>query len=94
MSVDAFVPCFCCGETLKNVVDVDDCPNQPSGGTEFYTYGHYGSTFWDSFDREALVLNICDRCLRSNPGRLARRKYKRPARVESVMVPYEEERKR
>jgi hypothetical protein len=47
---------------MENVcVEAD---NQPYQGTEFRTEGHYGSTFWDSFDGEELVLNICDKCLR------------------------------
>ena len=56
------LPCFKCGAALANVLDGSD--NQPSEGTEFRTEGHYGSTFWDSFDGEELVLNVCDPCLR------------------------------
>lgn len=66
---EAFLPCFKCGETLLNVFP--DEGNQPSGGTEFRTYGHYGSTFWDSFDRTELILNVCDGCLRAHTDRLA-----------------------
>ena len=72
MSEYALLPCFTCGTQLRNsVADVD---NQPCGGTEFRTYGHYGSTFWDSFDGEELVLNICDDCLRAAPSRLGQHK--------------------
>ena len=63
------LPCFACGAYLVNI-----CPgvdNQPDEGTEFRSRGHYGSTFWDSFDAKDLVLNICDRCLRSHKDRLA-----------------------
>lgn len=75
---DAMVPCFKCGKTLENVFA--DADNQPSKGTEFITYGHYGSTFWDSFDGEALVLNVCDDCLAKNADRLiTRRKVRRQA---------------
>lgn len=72
MSREAFLPCFVCGKTLLNTfVDSD---NHPSEGTEFRTYGHYGSTFWDSFDGEELVLNICDGCLEKGKERLAQHK--------------------
>lgn len=63
MSKDAMLPCFVCGAELQN--SFGDVDNQPSQGTEFRTYGHYGSTFWDSFNGEELIINICDPCLRS-----------------------------
>lgn len=62
------LPCFACGCALTNVFPTSD--NQPDGGTVFRTRGHYGSTFWDSFDGEDLVLNICDDCLRACSQRL------------------------
>lgn len=76
MTQEAMLPCFACGNTLPNVQS--HCENQPYGGTEFRTYGHYGSTVWDSFDGEELVLNICDDCLRAHPERLAQQKRFRP----------------
>ena len=72
MSREAFLPCFKCGKTLQNAFI--ECDNQPSEGTEFRTYGHYGSTFWDSFHGEELVLNICDPCLRAHTERLGQEK--------------------
>lgn len=72
MSVDALLPCLVCGKTLKNVTHTSE--NQPSEGTEFRTYGHYGSTFWDSFDGEELVLNVCDACLNERKDRLGQHK--------------------
>ncbi len=51
MSIDA-LPCIACGARLMNVWP--DCDNQPSEGTAFYTYGHYGSTFFDSFDGQVI----------------------------------------
>ncbi|SKD94093.1 Uncharacterised protein [Mycobacteroides abscessus subsp. massiliense] len=65
---DALLPCFKCGKTLLTVLNE---VNQPLEGTEFRTYGHYGSTFWDSFDGTELLLNICDVCLREHANRLA-----------------------
>lgn len=58
------LPCIKCGKPLKNV-DADTSENQPSGGTEFITHGHYGSTIFDSMDRTdyVLVVNICDTCI-------------------------------
>ncbi len=72
MSKEAMLPCIICGTTLNN--SFDDTDNQPSEGTEFSTFGHYGSTFWDSFDGEEIAINICDECLRKHSGRIARRK--------------------
>lgn len=97
MSKEAMLPCFACGKTLPNALaDVD---NQPSEGTEFRTYGHYGSTFWDSFDGEELVLNVCDECLTAHTERLAQHKRYRPVTagrgivagkcwIDRPMVPY------
>lgn len=80
---DALLPCFKCGKVLENVFD--DAENQPSGGTEFSTHGHYGSTFWDCGDE--LLLNICDPCLNEHADRLAtRRKVRRP--VDYEIEPY------
>lgn len=63
------LPCFACAAPLLNVFHTSD--NQPDGGTAFRTLGHYGSTFWDSFDGEELILNVCDGCLRAHTDRLA-----------------------
>jgi hypothetical protein len=97
MSEEAMLPCFVCGITLLNAFDVSD--NQPQEGTEFRTYGHYGSTFWDSFNGEELVLNICDECLKKGTERLAQHKRYLPIKVDGLggagrqwvdrpMVPY------
>lgn len=97
MSEEAMLPCFKCGRVMRNVfVEAD---NQPDGGTEFRTYGHYGSTFWDSFDGEEIVINICDECLRAHVERVAQHKRYLPIRcagmtgfgqywVERPMVPF------
>ena len=73
MSRDAMLACIVCGEVLRNVWE-DGNINQPSEGTEFATYGHYGSTFWDSFAGEEIVINVCDECLEKNVDRVGRRK--------------------
>lgn len=72
MSKEALLPCIVCGTTLQNVMD--DTTNQPSEGTEFDTFGHYGSTFWDSMDGEEIAINVCDECLRTHSDRIGRRK--------------------
>ena len=57
------LPCIRCGKELKNVFE--DAENQPSDGTAFITYGHYGSTVFDPMDSSScLELNVCDECLR------------------------------
>src|ERR1035437_946333 len=70
------LPCIVCGIVKESIgptgyVDYPErFEHQPYGATTFYTYGHYGSTFWDSFDGEQLVLCVCDDCLRKNHDRL------------------------
>lgn len=83
MSEFAYLPCFKCGRTLRNAFI--ECDNQPSEGTEFRTYGHYGSTFWDSFDGEELILNVCDPCLREHSDKLAQQKRFQPIRCEGMV---------
>lgn len=78
MSREAYLPCFKCGRVMLNAFEEAD--NQPSEGTEFRTEGHYGSTFWDPFDGEELVLNVCDRCLREHCRRLGQQKRWLPVR--------------
>ncbi len=91
------LPCLVCGKTLESACPEAD--NQPYGGTEFRTYGHYGSTFWDSFYGEELVITICDPCLRAHTDRLATQKQWLPIRcnglagmgrqwVERPLIPY------
>lgn len=60
------LPCIKCGKPLINVDE--DIDNQPSGGTEFQSLGHYGSTIhdstpWGDEEKEWLVVNICDTCI-------------------------------
>lgn len=86
MSENALLPCFSCGRTLSSAIPGED--NQPSEGTEFRTYGHYGSTFWDSFDGAALVLNVCDPCLREHGNRLATQAKPRQVTTYAPLVPY------
>jgi hypothetical protein len=84
MSRNAYLPCFVCGTTLENVSE--DVDNQPYRGTEFRTEGHYGSTFWDPFDGEELILNVCDDCLRTRTDRLGQQKSHLPVFCEGAMV--------
>jgi hypothetical protein len=67
MSKDA-APCFVCNRPLENVLE--DCDNQPDGGTAFQTHGHYGSTAFDPMDGQYLELNICDPCLLERASRI------------------------
>ena len=78
------LPCFKCGKTLPNAFP--NVENQPSGGTEFRTFGHYGSTFWDS-GYEALVLNVCDECLREHTERLGAQKPERRVVDNGPLIP-------
>lgn len=54
------VGCIVC---RKPLVNIDDRGNQPSGGVEFTTYGHYGSAIFDPMDGSEIAINICDPCL-------------------------------
>lgn len=57
-------PCIVCGKELATVNNTDDyIANQPSGGTNFSSSGHYGSGVFDPMSREKLSINICDECL-------------------------------
>ena len=94
----ALLPCFKCGKTLDRVCEWEaDSP--PSEGTEFRTEGHYGSTFFDSFNGEEIVITICDPCLRGHVERIAQQKRYLPIRcagmagfvrrwVERPLVPF------
>jgi hypothetical protein len=58
------LPCVKCGKPLRNADEGSD--NQPYGGTEFTTTGHYGSTIHDEMGNEPrmeLVVNLCDTCI-------------------------------
>ena len=52
--------CVVCEKPLENI---DHVLNQPSGGIEFVTEGHYGTTVFDPMDGSKLAVNICDPCL-------------------------------
>lgn len=69
-----FLPCIICG---GEITEAADCQNtdegfthQPYGATTFKTRGHYGSTFWDSFENEWCVIAAHDDCLRKYPERM------------------------
>lgn len=53
--------CFVCGTKMKNISPKGF---QPTGGTSFATYGHYGSTLFDPVDGTFLEIAICDPCLK------------------------------
>lgn len=56
------LPCIKCGKQLPNFSP--DTDNQPCGGTEFWTYGHYGSAVTDLSGTKHFVC-VCDDCLRT-----------------------------
>ena len=56
------IPCFKCGQQLKNFSNND---HHPLGGLSFETRGHYGSSFFDPMDGSRLAIAICDECLKS-----------------------------
>lgn len=54
------LPCIRCGKKLE---PVQEGYNQPYRGTTFISYGHYGSTIFDSMNEKYIELNICDECI-------------------------------
>lgn len=56
--------CIVCKTHLPDMTDRSaDHDNHPIGGSEFSTYGHYGSAVTDVMDGTAHVVNVCDGCL-------------------------------
>ncbi len=59
------LPCVKCNKPLINCDEGSD--NQPYAGTEFISYGHYGSTIYDAVEIDGtsmeLVVNLCDTCI-------------------------------
>lgn len=80
----AALPCIACGTQLERATG--DYEYQPYEGTMFETRGHYGSTFWDDFEGEALWLTVCDACLTKHTDRLARQKQWRNVMAEGFVV--------
>lgn len=68
-------PCFVCGKVLESAANDEAFATVPYEGTQFNTYGHYGSTIYDpnfvGVD-QWLELNICDECLVNGKGRVVR----------------------
>lgn len=60
MHLKCLMNCICCKKELDNF---DPPRNQPIGGTEFLTYGHYGSAVTDNLGQSVFIVNICDDCL-------------------------------
>jgi len=59
------VACIICKEILDNSFAMSG-DIQPIGGLHFFTYGHYGSTYFDPMDGSTLNLAICDDCVYQN----------------------------
>lgn len=77
-----YLPCFKCGRNdFRSAFGGDDIGEpkgnhipstiQPCDSLVFRTYGHYGSTFWDSFEGEQVVIFVCDDCMRRARERVA-----------------------
>lgn len=56
--------CFVCDKEFDTAANNPLFDEVPYAGTKFYTYGHYGSTCFDSIDSERrLEILICEACL-------------------------------
>ena len=64
--------CICCNKKLEKVFD-ENINLQPSGAVHFYSYGHYGSTYFDPMDGSTLNIFVCDTCLEKNQDKLITR---------------------
>lgn len=60
-------PCIACGAKLQTEnADWNHTYQQPSGGTNFTSGGHYGSTVFDPMGGgETLSINVCDDCMKA-----------------------------
>ena len=56
------LPCIICAQELEPVMSGNDT-NQPDGGTNFTSPGHYGSAYDLMNGNQKLTINICDECL-------------------------------
>lgn len=71
--------CICCDCELENIMGSDG--HQPDDGLSFYSYGHYGTTFFDPMDGSYIQIAVCDPCLRTADakGQIKRSKPKEAA---------------
>jgi hypothetical protein len=58
--------CIVCHKDLPNIAGAI---NQPNGGSEFVTEGHYGSRVTDFMDGTKHIINVCDDCLTAAKAR-------------------------
>lgn len=64
--------CFKCGKELESIF-----PDkfQAYAGTQFISYGHYGSTLFDPMnENEYIEIVICDKCLSENANNVSHTK--------------------
>lgn len=64
--------CIRCNKKLEKVFD-DNQNLQPLCAVHFYSYGHYGSTYFDPMDGSTLNIFVCDTCLEKNQDKLITR---------------------
>lgn len=68
---DMFISyCLVCDTTLQNYSWDKVNTFHPLGGTTFFTYGHYGSTFFDPMNDDTLHICICDKCLEEKKDKM------------------------
>lgn len=61
---DGTCNCIVCDKKLKTWEYSEDETNvQPMGGLGFFTYGHYGSAFFDPMDGSKIAIVVCDECI-------------------------------
>lgn len=61
--------CICCNQKLQAIFN-EPYYKQPSKALHFYTYGHYGSTYFDPMDGSSLHIFVCDSCLEKNQNKI------------------------
>lgn len=82
------LPCIVCGFQPE---PVGGSGHQPYDALIFNAgAGHYGSTVWDEMSgSRSLTINVCDKCLVANRGRVAVAVYIRPEPPDVEFVPWE-----
>lgn len=70
MTLPKTCTCIRCDKKLGNYLAIKD-GYQPADGLAFFSYGHYGSTYFDPMDgRSYLAIVVCDECVKEAEERL------------------------
>lgn len=57
------IPCIVCEAMVANF---NGNELHPIGAVHFFSYGHYGSAYFDPMDGSTLNIIVCDKCLENH----------------------------